>query len=172
MGRRAATATLLFMLALHLAPMVSASSDGIMINLEETVISGDEEIGSGPIDISLNLTAVSGTAQQVTWNASLHTIEGVLIDSSEGISTLSSGANQAHYLEEQIQRLRPMDIALGSTTQWIVDPVDSNSQPTGNTTLRQGDAANLSIPVINDGDLNWTGSISAELDGQPLLTSS
>jgi len=191
------------MLALHLAPMVSASSDGIVINLEETVISGDEEIGSGAIDISLNLTAVSGTAQQVTWNASLHTIEGVLIDSSEGISTLSSGesetvqvtlssaplghsvlnislqgdlgvlgANQAHYLEEQIQRLRPMDIALGSTTQWIVDPVDSNSQPTGNTTLRQGDAANLSIPVINDGDLNWTGSISAELDGQPLLTSS
>ena len=196
MGARRASAMLLLLLVIQHANIASASGDGIVINLSQTSVIGDEEIGSGPVDVELNLSAVSGVNQQVNWNASLLTLEGSLIDSYDGVTTLSSGefesnsftlspaplghsilnislsgdlgalsSQQAHFLEVQIQRLRPMDIALGSTTQWVVDPIDASLFPTGNSTLRQGDGANVSIPVVNDGDLNWSGSISADLNG-------
>ena len=41
--------------------------------------------------------------------------------------------------------------------------VDANGQPTGNLSLHDGDRLALEFPVINNGDINWTGGATVEV---------
>ena len=62
-----------------------------------------------------------------------------------------------------VQRLRPLAVSLGGTGSVVAEGVDANGDATGNLTLRDGDRLAVAFPVINNGDVNWTGGATLDL---------
>lgn len=62
-----------------------------------------------------------------------------------------------------VQRLRPLAITLGGLGSVVPEGVDAGGQPTGNLSLHDGDHLALEFPVINNGDINWTGGATVEV---------
>jgi len=154
-------------------------------------------VGSGPVDINITLTGVGGaTSASVNWSASLIDFEGNIIDSDNGnilvdegvlvyvesmlgpaplgfsnISVTltgevgSPGEGQSTTYSKTIQRLRPLDISLGSAT---ISGVDSTGLATNNLTINDGDYSRIDVPVINDGDVPWNGTLNLTLDSDIL----
>jgi len=193
MGRAVA---IVILLILAVIPLADAEPGGVMTAV---VITGDGDVGQGPLSVNLSIIGVGGALESIVdWTATLRDLEGGLIDSEAGslmindsevkIVLFSIGDAPLGYsnlsLEisgdvgdpsgEQsltwwtmVQRLRPLDISLGSLT---IDPVDENGYSTNNASLRSGDYANLTIFLINDGDIDWNGTVNSTLDGYPLAT--
>jgi hypothetical protein len=178
-----------FLLALTMVPVAQAS--GGVIDL--VTISGNGEVGAGPIDVNLSILGVGGVnSASVNWSATLSDSEGNLIDSDSGNSLVDDGvtsyvetmlgdaplgysnltitltgdigtpgANQWITYSEIIQRLRPLDISVGEPT---ITGVNSSGVETSNLTINDGDFARVDVPVINDGDITWNGSLNLTLD--------
>ena len=62
-----------------------------------------------------------------------------------------------------VQRLRPLAITLGGLGSVVPEGIDADGQPTGNLSLHDGDRLALEFPVINNGDINWTGGATVEV---------
>ena len=77
------------------------------------------------------------------------------------IASNSSGFT-AHF-ERTIQRLSPLNISIAPTASIISESIDNNQELTGNNSLSDGDFLQLQIPIINNGDYNWTGGININL---------
>tara|TARA_B100001250_G_scaffold61122_1_gene47751 strand:- start:1885 stop:4245 length:2361 start_codon:yes stop_codon:yes gene_type:complete len=165
--------------------------------IDSVSITGDGVVGSGPVDINITLTGVGGaTSASVNWSASLIDFEGNIIDSDNGnilvdegvlvyvesmlgpaplgfsnISVTltgevgSPGEGQSTTYSKTIQRLRPLDISLGSAT---ISGVDSTGLATNNLTINDGDYSRIDVPVINDGDVPWNGTLNLTLDSDIL----
>ena len=189
--RRAVIVVLL--LSLALVPVTNANGGVI----DSVSITGDGVVGSGPVDINITLTGVGGaTSASVNWSASLIDFEGNIIDSDNGnilvdegvlvyvesmlgpaplgfsnISVTltgevgSPGEGQSTTYSKTIQRLRPLDISLGSAT---ISGVDSTGLATNNLTINDGDYSRIDVPVINDGDVPWNGTLNLTLDSDIL----
>ena len=189
--RRAIVVALLLSMALF--PLAQGS--GGVINSVQ--ITGDGDVGEGPIDLNISLVGVGGSSSSsVFWNATLSDLDGNLIDSDSGNSLVDEGVNS--YVETtlgnapigisnltitlsgdvgtpgqdqwivyytSIQRLRPLDISIGSP---LYNSVDSNGTSTGNLSINDGDFAMIDVPVINNGDIAWNGSINLSLDSVEL----
>ena len=185
--RRAAMVALL--LALALVPSVQ-SSGGV---IDVVSISGDGEVGEGPVNINITLVGVGGAnSASVNWSIYLSEMDGTVIDSDSGNALVNDGVN--HYVETMlgdaplglsnltvilsgdigtpgqdqwttyhttIQRLRPLDISIGEP---IFNPVDSQGIDTGNLSINDGDYVRIDVPVINDGDVPWNGTLNLSLD--------
>jgi len=181
---------LMCLLTLALVPVVQ-SSGGV---ISEVLIVGDELVGEGPIELNITLTGVGGaSSSQVFWNATLSDLEGNLIDSDSGnllvddgvnyyiestlglaplgISNLTvslSGdvgtpnANQWTVFEESITRLRPLNISIGEP---IFNGIFEDGNLTENLTINDGDYVEIEIPVINSGDIEWSGDINMSVEG-------
>jgi hypothetical protein len=190
MGRAVAIVIILVLAAI---PLADAGPGGVMTTV---VISGDGDVGQGPLSVNLSIMGVGGASESiVNWTATLRDLEGGLIDSETGslmvndtevktvpftigdaplgYSNLSlevSGdvgepsGEQSLTWWTMVQRLRPLDISLASLT---VDPVDENGHVTNNASLRSGDYANLTLFLVNDGDVDWNGTVNSTLDGDP-----
>ena len=188
MGRAVA---IVIILVLALIPLADAGPGGVMTTV---VISGDGDVGQGPLSVNLSIMGVGGASESiVNWTATLRDLEGGLIDSETGslmvndtevktvpftigdaplgYSNLSlevSGdvgepsGEQSLTWWTMVQRLRPLDLSLASLT---VDPVDENGYVTNNASLRSGDYANLTLFLVNDGDVDWNGTVNSTLDG-------
>ena len=182
---------LVLLLALALMPTVSATGGVI----QSVTVTGDGEIGSGPIDVNLTLNGTAGSSSaSVNWSITLSTMEGNLIDSDSGNSLVSDGVlvyvestlgdaplgysnltidltgdvgtpgnEQSVSWSQIIHRLRPLDISLGNI---LFTGVNSSGDETGNITVNDGDHARIDIPVVNDGDVVWNGSVDLSLQGQ------
>ncbi len=193
MGRAVA---IVILLILAVIPLADAGPGGVMT---EVVISGDGDVGQGPLSVNLSIMGVGGASESiVNWTATLRDLEGVLIDSEAGSVmvndsevkivpftigdaplgysnlSLEIGGDVGDPSSEQsltwwamVQRLRPLDISLASLT---VDPVDENGYATNNASLRSGDYANLTLFLVNDGDIDWNGTVNSTIDGDPLAT--
>ena len=178
-----------FILALGMVPMAQANGGVI----DSVAITGDGVVGAGPIDINISLIGVGGAnSASINWSATLSDFEGNIIDSDignlmvdDGVTThietmlgdaplgfsnltitLSGdvgtpGANQWITYYATIQRLRPLDISVGTTT---FTGVNSTGIETTNLTINDGDYARIDVPVINDGDLVWNGTLNLTLD--------
>lgn len=189
--RRAVLAA--FLLSLALVPAVNANGGVI----DSVSITGDGEVGSGPVDINITMTGVGGASSaSVNWSASLIDFEGNIIDSDNGNilvddgilvyveSTLgpaplgysnisvtltgdvgSPGEGQSLTYSKTIQRLRPLDISLGSPS---ISGVDSTGAATSNLTINDGDYSRIDVPVINNGDVPWNGTLNLSLDSDIL----
>ena len=189
--RRAIVVALL--LSMALLPLAQAS--GGVINSVE--ITGNGDVGEGPIDLNISLVGVGGSSSSsVFWNATLSDLDGNLIDSDSGNTLVNEGVNS--YVETtlgnapigisnltislsgdvgtpgqdqwivyytSIQRLRPLDISIGSP---LYNSVDSNGTSTGNLSINDGDFAMIDVPVINNGDIAWNGTINLSLDSVEL----
>jgi len=100
-------------------------------------------------------------------------ISGVFTGLPLGFSTVSVsldgdlGTNTSTHqsvLSRTVQRLRPLAITLGGVSSVLANPLDNSGQPTGNLTLHDGDRLEVSLPVINNGDVNWTGAVELHLN--------
>jgi uncharacterized protein YbaR (Trm112 family) len=169
---------LVLVLALGSMPIVQANG-GVIESVE---ISGDDEFGPG--QISFNMTLSSTVTELVNWTATLKDLEGETIDFESGSILVESNSvnvsgqlgdaplglsNLSIFLENGenwytvIHRLRPLDISLG---QMVITPVNQDGSD-ANATMRDGDFARIDIPVINDGDLNWSGNLTLSIiDGE------
>ncbi len=191
MGRAIA---IVILLILAVVPLAHAGPGGVMTTV---VISGDGDVGQGPLSVNLSIMGVGGASESiVNWTATLRDLEGGLIDSEGGslmvndsevkivpftigdaplgYSNLSievSGdvgdpsGQQSLSWWTMVQRLRPLDLSLASLT---IDSVDENGYATANASLRSGDYANLTLFLVNDGDIDWNGTVNATIEGEPL----
>ena len=182
-----------FLLSLALVPVAQANGGVI----DSVSVVGDGVVGSGPVDINISLIGVGGAnSASVNWSATLSDFEGSVIDSDNGnalvddgvvtyietmlgnaplgLSNLSislsgdigvPGADQWTTYYTTIQRLRPLDISLGSPT---FTGVNSTGSDTSNVTINDGDYARIDVPVINDGDVAWNGTLNLTLDSNVL----
>ena len=178
-----------FLLSLALVPIAQANGGVI----DSVSVVGDGVVGSGPVDVNISLVGVGGAnSASVNWSATLSDFEGNVIDFDNGnalvddgvltyietmlgdaplgVSNLSislsgdvgsPGANQWTTYYTTIQRLRPLDISLGSPT---FTGVNSTGSDTNNVTINDGDYARIDVPVINDGDVAWNGTLNLTLD--------
>lgn len=185
--RRAVLVVLL--LSLTLVP-VSQANGGV---IDSVNITGNGVVGEGPIEVNISVVGVGGAnSASVNWSAVLFDSEGGIIDSDNGNSLVSDG--EVKFIEttlgvaplgisnltvtlsgdvgtpnsEQwityystIQRLRPLDISLASP---VFVGINSSGVETSNLTINDGDHARVEIPVINNGDVEWNGSLNFSLD--------
>ena len=182
---------ILVALLLSLALFPSVQSTGGVIDAVSIV--GDGEIGEGPVNVNITLVGVGGASSaSVNWSVHLSQMDGTVIDSDSGNALVNDGVN--HYIETMlgnaplglsnltvvlsgdigtpgqdqwttyhtiIQRLRPLDISIGEP---IFNPVDSQGADTGNLSINDGDYVRIDVPVINDGDVPWNGTLELSLD--------
>ena len=182
---------ILVALLLSLALVPSVQSTGGVI--DAVSITGDGEVGEGPVTVNITLVGVGGASSaSVNWSVQLSTMDGTVIDSDSGNALIDDGVN--NYVETMlgdaplglsnltvvlwgdigtpgqdqwityhtiIQRLRPLDVSIGEP---IFNPVDSQGNDTGNLSINDGDHVRIDVPVINDGDVPWNGSLEFSLD--------
>ncbi|MFL2962608.1 MAG: hypothetical protein ACJZ2K_06495 [Candidatus Poseidoniaceae archaeon] len=191
--RRAVLVVLL--LSLTLVP-VSQANGGV---IDSVTITGNGVVGEGPIEVNISVLGVGGAnSASVNWSATLFDSDGGVIDSDNGNSLVNDG--EVKYIEtilgvaplgisnltvtlsgdvgtpnsgqwityySTIQRLRPLDISLASP---VFVGVNSTGFETSNLTINDGDHARVDIPVINNGDVEWNGSLNFSLDSIHLPT--
>ena len=185
--RRAIFVALL--LSVALLPSFGASGGVI----DSVTITGNGDIGEGPISVNISLVGVGGTSTaSVSWNASLVNSDGDLIDSDSGNTLVDDG--QFSYVETTLANapigISTLNVSISgdvgtpgqnqyinySTTinrlrpidislgQPIVNPVDESGNSTGNLTINDGDFVSIEVPVINSGDIDWNGSLDLSVD--------
>ena len=177
------------LLSLAFVPF-STASGGV---IDSVTVIGNNEVGEGPVDINITLTGVGGaSSSSVNWSATLLDIEGNVIDSDSGNSLVDDGVlsyvettlglaplgysnlsviiegdvgtpGQDQWIEyyTTIHRLRPLELALGNPT---INSIDANGSSTGNMSLSDGDFGEILVPVINNGDIPWNGTLSMVID--------
>ena len=63
-----------------------------------------------------------------------------------------------------IQRLVPLSIAIGASGSMSFTSLDGTGNETGNISVSDGDRLGLLIPVLNNGDYPWSGSMTIQLN--------
>ena len=142
------------------------------------------ELGGGAANITLYLVVatlegveLSNTSQGLSEFQALEerNITGTFLGLPFGFSTVSIsiegdvGSNTSTHqseLSRTVQRLRPLAISLGGASSVLANPVDAAGESTGNLTLHDGDKVEVVLPIINDGDVNWTGAVELHLTNQ------
>ena len=87
----------------------------------------------------------------------------IVISVSMNGDVASSSTTHVSSFQRTLQRLNPLDISIGQSNSIIVEGIDSFGQSTGNLSVNDGDYIQLQIPVINDGDFNWSGYVTVNL---------
>ena len=121
--------------------------------IDGTVLSNESEIFS----------IADGTTEAISENISSLQF-GYTVLSVGLIGDVSSpSAGYDSFFERTIHRLNPLNISIAPVSSIIVEPIDSDNISTGNATISEGDYLQLQIPIINDGDFNWSGSLNVSL---------
>ena len=183
--------SIFLVLLLGLAVLPASHATGGVIH--SVVISGDGDIGEGPVDVNLTFIGVGGAVSaSVNWTASLTDFEGSPIDSKTGNVIVEDGAlisvetslNNAPLGYSNLTVTLTGDIGTPNSSQYIswsevihrLRPLDvSLSNPiytavdqagieTGNLTIRDGDYSRIDVALRNDGDIPWNGSVNASID--------
>ena len=99
-------------------------------------------------------------------------VSGTFVGLPLGFSTVSIwldgdvGSNTSSHhvvLTRTVQRLRPLAVTLGGLSSVQANPLDAVGQATGNLTLHDGDRVEVVFPIINNGDVNWSGGVQLSL---------
>lgn len=79
--------------------------------------------------------------------------------------------SQSHlsHFERTIHRQHPLNISIAPTSSVIFESIDATNAATGNNTISDGDYLQLQIPIINNGDFAWIGSLNITLDDGNIL---
>ena len=75
----------------------------------------------------------------------------------------SNTSTHSSSISRTVQRLRPLSISLGGVGSIVSEPVHQNGSSTTNLSLNAGDYLRIAFPIINDGDVNWTGGAVVDL---------
>ena len=178
-----------FLFAMALVPQVNATGGVI----ETISISGDGEVGEGPISLNITLIGVGGASSaSVNWNVTLTDENGSIIDYDNGNVLVNDGTfsyvetivgnaplgysnlsvsiagdvgtpGQGQFTNYSTIIQRLRPLEI-SVAEPTINPVDENGVTTGNLTINDGDFAEIEVPIINSGDVPWNGSVNLSLD--------
>ena len=113
---------------------------------------------------SISYSLDEGDIEPITFNLSMleygYTIISVGLSGDIGIES----GNELLSFQRTIQRLKPLNISVATSSSILVESVDSSGIMTGNNSLRDGDYVQFQIPIVNDGDYNWTGNLTLVID--------
>ena len=144
---------------------LSATDDGMGQNyvgqiytetslIDGTILSNTSityDLDDGDIEfISINLSSLSYG----------YTIVTVGLIGDVGVES----GNQLLSFQRTIHRLKPLNISIAGSSSILVESVDSTGSMTGNNSLSDGDYVQFQIPIVNEGDYNWTGNLSMLMD--------
>lgn len=144
---------------------LTATNDGLgqnfigQIHIETSAIDG-----TVLSNITVNYNLNEGDVESVSANLSLPNYGYTAI--TVGLSGDVGVESGSHLLTFQrtVHRLKPLNISIGSISSILLESVDSSGTLTGNTSLGDGDYVQFQIPIVNDGDYNWTGNLTIVLD--------
>ena len=144
---------------------LSTTNDGLgqnfigQIHIETSAIDG-----TVLSNITLNYNLNEGDVESVSANLSLPNYGYTEI--TVGLSGDVGVESESHLLTFQrtVHRLKPLNISIGSISSILLESVDSSGTLTGNNSLGDGDYVQFQIPIVNDGDYNWTGNLTIVLD--------
>ena len=94
----------------------------------------------------------------------------------ESTITGDVGSNSSTHVtsfNRTVQRLVPLDISIAPAGDVTFTSLDASASPTGNLSISDGDFLGMLIPVINNGDYAWSGSMQIDLlsgDSQESMT--
>ena len=111
---------------------------------------------------SQSVSIDAGGAEQISKNVTSLTygynILNVSIFGDVGVNLSSSNPGMLTF-ERIVQRLRPSNISIASVSGIYFESIDDTLNTTGNISLSDGDFFRMEIPLINDGDYDWRGSL-------------
>ena len=110
-----------------------------------------------------NYSLSDGESIQVSHNFSEIPFGYVVILVSLSGDVASSSPTHVSSFQRTLQRLNPLDISVGQSDSIIIEGIDSVGQNTGNLSVNDGDYIQLQVPVINDGDFDWSGFITVNI---------
>ena len=182
-------------------PLASASGGGLLLSGDSFNIIGNQEVGSGDVNISIDIVAhgvnsdgfveMTFTAEDNTPlasdNRSISLLAGQSSSETFDISDVPIGThtlsfqlwgdvginfeNNVSQFQVFVQRLSPGNASLATSSSWSIVSFDpSHLEPSGNSTLRDGDHAWVIATVSNTGDVAWQGNATIFVESIHLST--
>ena len=144
---------------------LSATNDGMGENYVGQIYTETSAIdGTILSNTSITFDLDDGDVELISSNLSSlnygYTIVTVGLTGDLGIES----GNQLLSFQRTIHRLKPLNISIAGSSSIIVESVDSTGMMTENNSLSDGDYVQLQIPIVNEGDYNWTGNLSFLMD--------
>lgn len=149
-------------------------------NYSFTVELHETDGGSAELDLNVTVTTLEGAVLQTLPSQSVNLVAFEQRNLTVSLTSLDYGYSLVHLelsgdigvetstqsvnLSRTIQRLRPLSIGLGSAGSLLSQGIDSLGAPTGNLSVNDGDFIQLQLPVINQGDVNWSGSVEVHIE--------
>ncbi|MDG1537512.1 MAG: hypothetical protein P8Q85_03030, partial [Candidatus Poseidoniaceae archaeon] len=62
-----------------------------------------------------------------------------------------------------IQRMVPLDVSVAEGGDFTFTSIDATGLATGNLTVNDGDHVAIQVPILNNGDYDWNGTLSASV---------
>ena len=187
------------LIAVILAPLVSASGGGAVIDVSSILLGEMETFEDSYLEVPFTIVEQSGLDAEIEVNVVISTLEGTeLHNQSTNYTVLAFGSTPVNYTFSNMpygysNLIVTMAGDLGTedsnnvtgfnrTIQRLrpaqlsiegieIIPVNFNGAPTGNTTLRDGDYLIISASMENLGDLQWSSEVTASINGQEVLES-
>ena len=187
------------LIAVILAPLVSASGGGAVIDVSSILLGEMETFEESYLEVPFTIVEQSGLDAEIEVNVVISTIEGTeLHNQSTNYTVLAFGNTPINYTFSNMpygysnlmvtmtgdigtedtnnvtgfnRTIQRLRPAQLSIEEIELIPVDFNGAPTGNETLREGDYLIISASIENLGDLQWSSNVSADIDGQEVLES-
>ncbi|MDE0558032.1 MAG: hypothetical protein OSB30_06125 [Candidatus Poseidoniaceae archaeon] len=187
------------LIAVILAPLVSASGGGAVIDVSSILLGEMETFEDSDLEVPFTIVEQSGLDAEIEVNVVISTLEGTeLHNLSTNYTVLAFGSTPVNYTFSNMpygysNLIVTMAGDLGTedsnnvtgfnrTIQRLrpaqlsiegieLIPVNFNGAPTGNATLRDGDYLIISASMENLGDLQWSSDVTADINGQEVLES-
>jgi len=108
--------------------------------------------------VSVDASGIEQISTNLTSLAYGYNILNVSIFGDVGVNLSSSNPGILTF-ERIVQRLRPSNISIASVSGIYFESIDESLNATGNISLSDGDFFRMEIPLINDGDFDWRGTL-------------
>lgn len=185
---RAGTLAILLLASVFTLPPVSATAGAAGVVVAESTNNSTLTINTSTVAWSVTVEEVASGTANFSLRYGLQSVEGqVLNETSLPNQTLSSdgslvynltlgdvpfgfttlfvtlegevGANTSTHVNgftRPLHRLRPLAVGLGAPT---ITGLNADGTETGNSSVNDGDGMRFLVPIINDGDVDWNGSL-------------
>ena len=161
----------------------STVSDHLLIEDAQANLSIElEEVANGPanVTVSYGLATLEGaemsrntttvvflpSTTSATVNLSIQNVpfgySTMFVELSGDVASNSS--THVNAFTRTVHRLRPLSVGLGSTNSVVGSGLGADGNLTGNQTINEGDGLRLEVPIVNGGDVNWTGGLQITTD--------
>ena len=187
------------LLAVILAPMVSASGGSAVIEVSSIQLDEMGTFEASDLEVPFTIIEQSGMDADVEVGVIISSLEGAEIHNQSinytilasgstlinytfanmpyGFSNLAvtmtgdTGTADSNYVTQFNRTIQRLRPAQLSIEEVVIVPVDSMGTPTGNESIRDGDYVMISTKIENLGDIQWSSDVEVEIAGQDLFES-